>query len=380
MVRADAIRRTSPAVEIEVTRPGALTPEDLARWGALQAADPALDTPFLSPGWALAVERAQEGGRDADPSRGVRVAVLRDGGEARGFFSTRVAGSLAMPAGAPMNDYQGLVAGQDVVVDAKALIRALGVQRLDFTHMLEDQPTFAPYRRGEAVSYRVETPDGYAAYAESRREAGSGVLKDIDKRRRKVEREVGPVRFTAQSRSGAAFDQLIAWKRRAISRHRPDRHLRDALDRAPVARPVRTASDPDFGGALFTLHIGDQAGRRPVQPARPRTLHAWIIAHDEAFERYSPGLILFQEILRWMDETSLQGARPRRRRLPVQTTTRQSRGRWSAHGFVGRPSPAAPDALRRIRRARRRRGPAAGRRIELPGKAMRRLDLLRGLR
>ena len=32
-----------------------------------------------------------------------------------------------------------------------------------------------------------------------------------------------------------------------------------------------------------------------------RTVHAWLIAHEMAFERYSPGLLLFQDILRWMD-------------------------------------------------------------------------------
>ena len=371
------------AVDIEIVSPGALSPEDLARWSALQGGDPVLDSPFLSPGWALAVERAQAGCCDAGPSRGVRVAVMRESsekgdGEARGFFPIRVAGPLAMPAGAPMNDYQGLVAAPGVVLDPKALIAALGVQRLDFTHMLADQPAFAPFVKGEAVSYRVETPDGFAAYAESRREAGSGVLKDIDKRRRKIEREVGPVTFTAHSRSSAAFDQLIAWKRAQYVCTRQT----DIFDTAWTLRLMRAlleSHDPDFGGALFTLHVGDQLAAAQFNLRGDKTLHAWIIAHDETFERYSPGLILFGEVLRWMDESPYRaldlGAGDYRFKQQL-SNARQMVG----HGFIGRPSPAT--LIRSAEYGVRAAAEALplGKYSTWPGKAMRRFDLLRGLR
>ena len=365
-------------MEIEVIRPGALAPQDLARWSALQAGDRLFDTPFLSPCWAIAVEHAQEGCCDADPARGVRVAVMREGGEAKGFFSTRIAGPVAMPAGAPMNDYQGLVAAPDLVLDPKALIRALGVQRLDFTHMLEGQAAFAPYRRGEAVSYRIETPDGFAAYAEARREAGSGVLKDIDKRRRKVEREVGPVTFTAQSRSTTAFDQLIAWKR-ALYVCTRQTDIFDTPRTLRLLRGLLAGHDPDFGGALFTLHVGDQLAAAQLNLRGKTTLHAWIIAHDETFERYSPGLILFGEILRWMDGSPYRvldlGAGDYRFKQQL-SNARQSVG----HGFVGRPSPAT--LIRSAEYGVRAAAEALplGKYSEWPGKAMRRFDLLRGLR
>jgi hypothetical protein len=42
------------------------------------------------------------------------------------------------------------------------------------------------------VSWVIETADGYAAYEAERKAAGVGALKDIDKKRRKAEREVGP--------------------------------------------------------------------------------------------------------------------------------------------------------------------------------------------
>jgi CelD/BcsL family acetyltransferase involved in cellulose biosynthesis len=365
-------------VDLEVVRPSALSPEDTARWRALQAADPGLDSPFLSPDWALAVERAQEGDSDPDPRRGVRVAILRQNGEARGFFAARVGRATAMPVGAPMNDYQGLVAGPGVGLDPRRLLDALGVSRLDFSQMLCDQPWFDAHVRGCCASYRVETPNGYGPYAESRREAGSGVLKDIDKRRRKVEREAGPVSLTAFSRSSAGFEQLIDWKRRQYR----DGNQTDIFETAWTQRLLRDLfenHDPAFGGVLFTLHIGDQLAAAQFNLRGLKTIHAWIIAHDEAFERYSPGLILFGEILRWMDggpyKTLDLGAGDYRFKLQLSNAQTQV-----GHGFVGRPSAASlvRSAQYKVRAAAERL--PLGSMSELPGKAMRRMDMWRGLR
>ena len=366
MLRSNVIRRIHLlTVEIEVVRPGALTPEDLARWSALQAADAVLDAPFLSPGWALAVERAQQGCCDDSPGRGVRVAVMREGGEAKGFFSTRIAGPLAMPAGAPMNDYQGLVAGPDFVLDPKALIRALGVQRLDFTHMLERPADLCALcaRRGGLLPRR-DARTGSPPTPRAGREAGSGVLKDIDKRRRKVEREIGPVTFTAQSRSTTAFDQLIAWKRaQYVCTRQTD--IFDTPWTLRLLRALLDGHDPDFGGALFTLHIGDQLAAAQFNLRSRKTLHAWIIAHDETFERSSPGLILFGEVLRWMDESPYKVLDLGGRRLPVQAAALQ-RPRHGRPRLRRPPLASEPDPLRRIRRPRRGGGVAAGQVLRAP--------------
>jgi CelD/BcsL family acetyltransferase involved in cellulose biosynthesis len=361
------------ALSIDAVSPSALGPADIAAWQAIQAADPALDSPFLSHDWALTVERVQAGRRGA-----IRVAVVREDGDAVGFFPARVVGSTAMPVGAPMCDYQGLVARPGVALDAKNLVAALGVQRLDFSHMLADQPAFTAFSRGAVTSYGIDVADGYAAYEAQRREAGSGVLKDIDKRRRKVEREAGPVRFQALADCPKAFDLLLDWKRQQY-RATGQTVIFDAPWTVALLRALHGQAGGDFGGGLFTLHIGDQLAAIQFHLRGARTLHAWIIAHDEAFERYSPGLILFQEILRWMDDTPFTGldlgAGDYRFKLQLSNLHRPV-----AHGFVGRPSPAS------LVRGAQYGVRAAAERLPwpqvsvLPAKAMRRLDLWRGLR
>src|SRR5579871_1837595 len=118
--------------------------EMLARWQELQRVDPAWDSPFLSACWPRAVERAQDG-----VDRGLRVLVLHEGGRPQGFMAVRKGAYTAIPAGAPMGDYEGLVCDPSVEIDPERLVRALGVQRLDFSHMLGSQKAFAPHAQGQ---------------------------------------------------------------------------------------------------------------------------------------------------------------------------------------------------------------------------------------
>ncbi|MDP1630925.1 MAG: GNAT family N-acetyltransferase [Caulobacter sp.] len=362
-------------MKIDVVRPWELTAEAVDRWAALQAADPALDSPFLSPHWPRAVAQAQGPG---GPDRGVRVAVLGGLADPRGFLAARTGAFTAMPAGAPMCDYQALVAEPGLEIDPRRIVEAFGVGRLDFSHMLESQAPFAARARGRADSYLIDVSQGYAAYEAERRADGVSALKDADKKRRKVERELGPVTFTAFSRSRADFDQLTAWKQEQW-RATGQTDVFAAGWPLRLARALFTGRDPAFGGVLFTLHIGDKLAAAQMNIRGGQTVHSWIIGHDPAFDRYSPGMLLFQDILRWMDQAPYS-------RLDLGVGDYRFKRELSnarvgvVHGFVGAPSAAA--LVREAAYAVRRTAEALplGAVSELPGKAMRRLDLLRGLR
>ncbi|MDB5430930.1 MAG: cellulose biosynthesis protein CelD [Caulobacter sp.] len=362
-------------MEIDVVRPLELTPTALDRWSALQQADPALDSPFFSPQWARAVDRAQSDGTEASE---IKVAVVSDQGREVGFLPVRARTFTAMPAGAPMCDYQGLVAEPGLDITAQDLVRALGVGRFDFTHMLETQPTFARHSHGRTPSWLIDVSQGYAAYEAERKAAGVGALKDLDKKRRKVEREAGPVRFTAFSRSRTDFDQLIAWKRGQFQATGQTDVLATPWTRRLI-NDLFESRDPDFGGVMFTLHIGERLAAAHFHLRGRHTVHGWQIAHDCDFERYSPGLLLFQDILRWMDETPYSrldlGAGDYRFKRELSNLQQ-----YVTHGFVGVASPAA--LLRQTQYALRHAAESMklGAVSELPGKAMRRLDIRRALR
>ena len=372
-----------PTLEIDVVRPLDLTAPALDQWSALQEADPAFDSPFFSPQWARAVARAQgdEAGKpgvEAALGGGIKVAVVTDHGRPTGFLPVRARYFTAMPAGAPMCDYQGIVAEPGAAIAPQELVRALGVGRMDFSHMLETQAVFAPHMRGRTASWIIDASQGYDAYEAERKAAGVGALKDLDKKRRKVEREVGAVQFTAFSRSRTDFEQLIAWKRAQFQATRQT----DVLATPWTLRlmdDLFESRDPNFGGVMFTLHLEGRLAAAHFHLRGRHTLHGWQIAHDCDFERYSPGLLLFQDILRWMDHTPYNhldlGAGDYRFKRELSNTQQ-----YVTHGFVGGASPAA--LLRRTEYALRDAAEAMnlGAMSELPGKAMRRMDIRRALR
>jgi CelD/BcsL family acetyltransferase involved in cellulose biosynthesis len=357
-------------VDIEIVRPKDLTPELAAAWRSRMTREGGADSPFLSPEWANAVEDARGG-------RGVRVVVIRDAGEARAFMPVQTGQFTAIAAGGAMCDYEGVVGDPGRGFDPAAVVRALGVNTYDFAHVPAGQPAFARYAKGADRAWIVDLPEGYERYAAAQR-ASASALKEIDRKRRKVERELGELRFTALSVSQPDFERLVELKR---GQYRATGQT-DVLGVAWTQKLLQHLFDdarPGFGGGLFTLHIGGRLAAVHFHLMGARTIHAWIVAYEAGFERYSPGLILFQDILRWMDGQVWDrldlGYGDYRFKAELSNAQQQL-----VRGFVGTPSAVAlmRSAVYGVRGAAE--ALPLGRISELPGKAMRRLDVRRGLR
>ncbi|HEY1752697.1 MAG TPA: GNAT family N-acetyltransferase, partial [Caulobacteraceae bacterium] len=275
-------------MRIDVVRPKELTASQIDAWRALQGRKGGWDSPFLSPCWARSVEQARGG-------EGVRVAIVSDGGQPRAFMSATVGRVTAIAAGGAMSDYEGLVGDPGPDFDPAQLVRALGVSRYDFGHIPACQDLFTPHARGEALSWICDLPDGYEAYAAGRRAAGVSALKEIDRKRRKVERELGETVFTPMSAARADFERLVELKRSQFK-------ASGQTDVFTAGWPLKLLDDlysldiPGCRGGLFTLHIGGKLAAVQFHLMGQSTIHAWIIAHEAEFDRYSPGLILFQDL------------------------------------------------------------------------------------
>lgn len=365
-------------MKIDVVAPLELAPAEIEAWRRLQGGARSLRSPFLSPGWAMALART-----DGPDQRQGRVAVVRDGGESTAFMPARVSRYTAAPAGALMADYQGLVAEPGTKLDPQALVRAFGVQRLDLNNVLADQPTFGAYLRGETESRIIDIADGFEAYSRARRAGGSEILQDVAKKRRKFEREHGPVTFTARSGSHADLARLIAWKS-AQCRATGQTDIFEAGWTARLVEHLHAEGEPGCEGVLFTLHAGDQLAAAHFALLGPaaedgRVLHAWFIAHDEAFAKYSPGVGLIVDILKWAEGEGVaeMDLGPGDYRFKLQLA---NAGRTVAYGFVGRPSTATLVRAAQFGVRQAAESLPLGRYSALPGKAMRRLDTWRGLR
>jgi CelD/BcsL family acetyltransferase involved in cellulose biosynthesis len=358
-------------MQIEVLAPLDLSADDAACWARLQD-DRALISPFLSPRWAQSLARIK--GPDRHQAR---VAVVRQDGESVGFLAARVSRFSAMAPGAPLCDYQGAVTDRRVRIDPRRLVAALKVARLDFDKLMADQSAFRPYMRGAAASQVIDLRAGHDAYAADRRNAGTDILKDCAKKRRKLEREHGTVVFTAASTAEADFDQLIAWKRaQYAATNQTD--IFDAGWPLELLRSLFHSQDSAYRAILFTLHADGKLIAAHLALCTPKVVHAWFIAHDPGFCRYSPGLILMADVIRWAADRGVLeldlGSGDYRFKLSLANRTRAI-----AHGFVGLPSASSlvRDAAYRVREMAE--ALPLGSASALPGKAMRRLDVIRSL-
>ncbi len=356
---------------VELIRTEDLTAEDLALWHGWRNADADQGSPYFSPDWVRAVSRVRND---------VRIAIFyNESGRKCAFLPVqRPSRFVLQPAGGPLCDYQGVIGASGHLPEMNALLNSAGVGRFDFSNVLAKQSLFASHTREIHVSRVINLTHGYEAYLQNRREAGSSETKRARKRKRKMSRDIGPVRLEAHCRDDAILDQLIAWKCDQYKRTgQTDIFTRDwamSLVRDLFSRPGENLS-----AELFVLYAGDTIAALNLCLRSGPVMHCWFIAHDPALSHFSPGLVLFEELIEYACTRNIAeidlGAGDYRFKLNLANAARAMCG-----GFVG--SNALSARLRSMEYQVRDLfealplGPVS----TWPGKAMRRHDLHLGLR
>jgi CelD/BcsL family acetyltransferase involved in cellulose biosynthesis len=356
-------KRRGLVLRIEVIHPSELGTAETARWRAYQDVDPALAGPYLTPDWAKLV------GANRDDAR---ICVVEQG---QAFLGVqRQSRFAAMGLGAPIADYQGVVGLPGFAVDSAALCRALKVGRIDLAGVPAAQTIVRAAGSEGSWIAEVDTAEGYRWGLKERR---GKFVKELEKKRRRLEADKGAAEFTACSANAQHFETLLAWKREQLARTG-----QPPIWSTPWVRGVLDASFAErgtqFGGVFFTLCVDGQLIAANYFLRSERVLHGWVIAHDAAFDAYSPGVQLARWAIEWAADQGIRevdfGSGDYQFKRQLATTQRSlvwgaaSRPSWS--GAVRQAEFAVRAGLERS---------ANPRLAALPGKAMRRLDLMRAL-
>ena len=268
-------------MRIELIHPREIGVNEAVLWRAHQRADCSLASPFLTPDWARLMGEVRP--------QAARVAVIEGG---QGFLPVqKLSRFSAMGLGAPISDYQGVVGAPDLKLDSAALCRALKVGRVDLSHVPETNPALVGRVAGTDGSWIVDVSSGAEAYRAGLKARRNEFVKQQGKKERKFAREQGELVFSADDRSKVAFEQMLTWKLDQLKRTgqpaiwaKP--WVREALERTFAAR------DPALSGVLFTLSLGEKLVAANYFLRSGEVLHDWIMAHDDAFNAYSPGVML----------------------------------------------------------------------------------------
>jgi CelD/BcsL family acetyltransferase involved in cellulose biosynthesis len=289
------VRAMEPAFELltaEVIPARDLAASDLAAWRAMTATNPALDNPFFSPDFTLAV---------ADARDDVYVAAICDRGLPLAYLPFQFAGPWQRRAGAAervgghLSDFCGVIAGPDLHLAPAELLQLARLNAFAFSHLCAEQ---AEMLEGEKPvdGLRANLASGWDGYWTERRTAEKTFTADTDRSRRKIAEALGELRFTFSEHDPAAFEHLIAAKRAQYAKT----GVADALE-APWTRTLLGALARSKAihctGVVSTLYAGDTWVASHFGISSPRTLHYWFPVYNPELSRFSPGRLLLRAIL-----------------------------------------------------------------------------------
>ena len=282
-------------MRITVVPARSLSPEHVKRWAELQEVDSALSSPFLSPDFTLAVAAVRPD---------VEVGVLEQGGTVVGVFPfQRGRFLLGQPVGGRLNDVQGVIIQRDTEWDAVRLLRGCGLAAWEFTRLLASQTPFEPFHYHRRVSAVVDVSRGYDAYVAETREAlrPLGLARKV----RKLESEIGPLRFEPHSLDIRLVHTLMRWKLDRYGRHSYFDVYAIPWVRSLLER-IHATQTPRFAGVLSVLYAGNDVAAVHMGMRSPQMWHHWFHAYNPAIAEYSPGLLL---LLKMAEHASAVGMR-----------------------------------------------------------------------
>jgi len=269
---------------------------ETAAWAGASGVCEGLASPYFRPEFAAAV--------DAERCD-VRVTVIEDGGRAVGFFPhhRRVLGE-GRPLALGVSDFHGVVATPGVEWTMPDLLRSSRLSSFSFDHMIQGPAQFEPWADSAAPSPLIDLSGGFESYVAGRRASGSKQIPKVEGLARKLEREVGPIRFVVEENSSAVLDAVMRWKSEQCRQTGTVDVFAVEWTRSLMRRLLSTRT-PEFAGVLSALYVGENLAAAHMGMRSRSVWHYWFPSYDEAFAKYSTGLLL---LLRLAEAAAASGA------------------------------------------------------------------------
>lgn len=283
-------------MNVEVLRAAEMPAAHWQQWDRWVAGNPQLASPYFQADFARAVASVRDD---------VRVAVITDrDGRLAGFYAFQQLGQWGRPLGGRLSDYQGIVCGTPPELTAERLVRGMGLRLLDFDHMIPGQRIFEPHFQLTDRSPILDLAEGYAGYLARRRELGFGEVAQTLRKARKLEREIGPLRFEPHTDDPQVFDAALRWKSDQYRRTGATDVFAFEWTRQLLQR-ILSHRGAHFAGQLSALYCGDELVAAHLGMRSRQVWHYWFPAYNPKFGRYSVGLILLLRMAEFCGEQKI---------------------------------------------------------------------------
>lgn len=355
-------------MNVTLKRPSDLLPAEREAWYAFLDADPALASPYFALEFAECCEEARDD---------TRVAVIRTGGQIRGFLPMQTGKvGYARPLAGPLGDVQGLIAepGHDIAL--ADVLAAAGIPVFDFHSALCSQASFARHAHHRDGSWIIDVSDGFDAWLERRKEVAPKFVRNIAMRERRLAQVEGGFNFVMADERPEALETMIRWKSVQYQQTKVFDVFSVEWPRRLLEAILRRQSDR-FSGVCSSLNINGEIAAVHVGMASDRMCHFWFPAFNRDFGRMSPGLLLLVEMAKTAAQLGHTGVElgPGEYGFKRDISSYQvglATGFVASSSLLGMARHASAAMVRAIEAAPI--GPPA----QWPGKAMRKLDRIAG--
>tara|TARA_R110000850_G_scaffold142269_6_gene264332 strand:+ start:1788 stop:2876 length:1089 start_codon:yes stop_codon:yes gene_type:complete len=308
-------------MSISQTSVSDLSLEDRSAWRTIQEGNSELHSPFFC------IEYIEEVARLCP---NVRVAILRKGGKPVAFWPIdKIRPGVARPVGGKIGCMQGVICGANTRWNGDALARVAGLKTWHFDHLLASQKIFnSSYFRTLDSPY-LDLSEGFDAYREKRLQQGHSnqAIAEAQRKRRKMGREVGPIRFEADCQDVDILHQLIEWKRVQMLKT----GKRNLFVHSPWIIPFLENSlnrrGDSFRGMMSVLYVADKPVSIHFGLRSKGNLHGLFFGYDQGVAEYSPGMVLIVSLAQNASNLGLtridlgKGDEPYKQRLKSDSTS-----------------------------------------------------------
>jgi CelD/BcsL family acetyltransferase involved in cellulose biosynthesis len=274
-------------MRVNVVHPSDLGPGEIGSWRWMQQASPSLAHPFLAPEFAMAVGRFRAESR---------VAVLTDDQRTIGFFpfEKRHFG-VGVPISGWLSACQGVVHAPHAEWNADELLSRCRLSAWQFDNLIAEQSPFKQYHSATTPSPIIDLAEGFSPYYAKLRTRTPRFCRELERKARKVGREIGELRLAGDSRDPALLRKLMAWK---SEQYRRTNHF-DRFGQPWVTELLEAllaTQGDNFDGLLSVLYAGDHPVSIQFGLRAGNLLVGWFTGYDVNFHKYSPGLIQIRQM------------------------------------------------------------------------------------
>lgn len=267
-----------------------LSSSHIAVWKNLASSIWKFRSPFFSPGYTRLI---------ADCVDNVMVGLLFKSNELAGIFPyEEFAIGQGRPVGSVFSDYQGVIEQPNITWTVETLLDGARLDTWRYDHVLASQPQWTSFHQIYDVSWSIDLSKGFDVYEVNLQTAKRGVMADVRRKRRMLEREIAPLSFTPHATDHGLLDELLAWKSAQWELSGWSGRFKSSWEQQLMHKLLKI-SEPNFAGMFSILWGGNKPIAMHLGMRSKYVWHYWTTAYDPAFARYSPGLLMLVEMLRY---------------------------------------------------------------------------------